>query len=173
MTSEPKMIGANNVRQALDYVARGEVEAGFVYATDAAAQKDKNAADVREAARWYRELLTTFPDDAEAPQQRFLLAELLYDDQRWAEATVEFEKVAYEHAGHPRGADAGYTALLAIEAQRKAATGDEQARAFDRGTGGLRHKQRSGKATEVRRLWHRPTASAHWRKGSTTCQPLW
>lgn len=33
---EPKMIGASNVRQALDYVARAEVDAGFVYATDAA-----------------------------------------------------------------------------------------------------------------------------------------
>jgi len=43
----PKLVFAENVRQALDYVARGEVEAGFVYTTDFAVRAER----VREAFR--------------------------------------------------------------------------------------------------------------------------
>ena len=38
---EPKVVNTQNVRQSLDYVSRGEVEAAFVYRTDAAILPDK------------------------------------------------------------------------------------------------------------------------------------
>jgi len=50
---EPHLVPANDVRQVLDYVARGEVDAGFVYASDL---KDAKVRRVAEA-----------PDDSHDP----------------------------------------------------------------------------------------------------------
>lgn len=56
---QSKLVFAENVRQALDYVARGEVEAGFVYTTDLALRAGQVAEAFRPAEDTYRPV--TYP----------------------------------------------------------------------------------------------------------------
>lgn len=91
----------------------------------AAAQKSKKTEDYQEAVRWYRSFLTSFPNDPQAAQNNFLLAELLYEDRRYAEAAAEYEKSAYRYPQHEKSADAGYAALLAYaQLEKRAAAND-------------------------------------------------
>jgi TolA-binding protein len=91
----------------------------------ATAQKSKNTADYQEAVRWYREYLASFPNDPQAAQNNFLLAELLFEDKRFKEASVEYEKTAYGYPKHDKSADAGYAALLGYLQQQKTAPPSE------------------------------------------------
>lgn len=93
----------------------------------ALAQKTKASSDYQEAVRWYRAYLGAFPNDPDAAQSTFLLAELLFEDNRFAEAAVEYEKSAYQYPAHARSADAGYSALLSYAALEKRAQGAELA----------------------------------------------
>ena len=54
---QPKLVFSENVRQALDYVARGEVDAGVVYTTDAATRGQQVKEAFRPAEDTYRPVL--------------------------------------------------------------------------------------------------------------------
>ena len=91
----------------------------------AGAQKSKASADVEEAVRWYREMLVSFPQDSDAASNRFLLAELLYEDSRFAQAAVEYDQTAYDYPLHAKSADAAYTAVLArAQIEKRAGAAD-------------------------------------------------
>ncbi|MCU7808750.1 MAG: tetratricopeptide repeat protein, partial [Candidatus Thiodiazotropha sp. (ex Semelilucina semeliformis)] len=94
--------------------------------------KTKEAAAIqtregREAAHWYRLYLDSFPDDPTAGSISFLLAELLFELQRYPEAVTAYEESAYKLPPHDKRAEAGYAALLAYDEQEKQLPKEAQA----------------------------------------------
>jgi tetratricopeptide (TPR) repeat protein len=75
------------------------------------AQKSKKVEEYREAARWYRTYLDSFPDDPESFGTNYLLSETLYESQDYQGAAAEFTKTAYNYPRNPRSAAAAYAAL--------------------------------------------------------------
>jgi molybdate transport system substrate-binding protein len=73
----PKLIFAENVRQAVEYVARGEVDAGLVYATDAGAR----IGHVKEVGRPPQESYTPviYPGAVVAGSKQAALAQAFLD----------------------------------------------------------------------------------------------
>lgn len=80
----------------------------------------------KEAARWYRTFLTSFPRDKQAPELNFLLAELLFDNRAFREAANEYERTAYAYPLHPKSAESGYAAVLAFREYEKEAPEHEK-----------------------------------------------
>jgi len=77
----------------------------------AEAQKTKKVDQYREAARWYRTYLESFPDDPESFGTNYLLAETLYESQDYQGASTEFTRTAYDYPRNARSAAAAYAAL--------------------------------------------------------------
>jgi molybdate transport system substrate-binding protein len=74
---QPKLVFAENVRQALDYVVRGEVDAGFVYTTDLAARAQGVKEAFRPAEDTYRPIV--YPVAIVAASKRQALAQAFID----------------------------------------------------------------------------------------------
>lgn len=93
----------------------------------AQAQKEKKPEDYAAAARWYRAMLDSFPQDAEAPGTRYLLAEVLFESGRFDEAAREYERTAYDYPLHAKSAAAGYAALVAYDKHAPTISGESKA----------------------------------------------
>jgi molybdate transport system substrate-binding protein len=74
---QPKLVLSENVRQALDYVARGEVEAGFVYTTDMAVRSGQVVEAFRPAEDTYRPV--TYPAAVVKASKQPALAQAFID----------------------------------------------------------------------------------------------
>ena len=92
----------------------------------AQAQKDQKPEDYAAAARWYRAMLDSFPEDTEAPATRYLLGEVLFESGRFAEAAREYERTAYDYPMHAKSAAAGHAALVAYDKHEPTIAGESK-----------------------------------------------
>jgi len=73
----PKLVFAENVRQALEYVSRGEVEAGFVYTTDVAVRPGRIKESFRPPQESYQQV--TYPVAVVAASKHQAIAHAFID----------------------------------------------------------------------------------------------
>ncbi len=92
----------------------------------AEAQKEGKRTDYQEAARWYRKYLTFFPEDPDSANTNFLLAEILFESEDYADAKTEYERTAYAYPIHEKSAEAGYAALLSYREHEQTLEGAEK-----------------------------------------------
>jgi tetratricopeptide (TPR) repeat protein len=79
----------------------------------ALAQQGRAVTERDAAIRWYRLYLEGFDASPQAPGTRLLLADLLFEGQRFEEAAAEYERAGYGYEGNPDAARAAYAALVA------------------------------------------------------------
>jgi len=95
----------------------------------AEAQKEGERADYQEAARYYRKYLAYFPGEPDTANTNFLLAEILFESEQFDEATIEYERSAYEYPTHERSAEAAYAAILSYREHEQRLTDPADAEA--------------------------------------------
>jgi len=87
---------------------------------------ESQAENFAEASHWYREYLFSFPSDDDTPGVNYRLADLLLENQDFADAATEYERTAYEYAEHEQAPAAGYAAVYAYRQELDNASGARQ-----------------------------------------------
>jgi tetratricopeptide (TPR) repeat protein len=90
----------------------------------AAGQKSKLPADYQQAAHWYRNYLTSFPDAPDSAGTNYLLADALFESHQYGEAATEYEHTAYGYPRDAKSAAAGYAALVSYQKAEEGLGGD-------------------------------------------------
>ena len=90
----------------------------------AKAQADEDAAAYERAADWYRRFIAYFPNDPDSGQRNFLLAQILFELGRYAEASDEYRRTAYDYGIHEQAAEAGYAAIVAAQKHEESLEGE-------------------------------------------------
>ena len=115
-------------------------------------------ANYREALRWYREYLASFPQDSESPPINYQLADLLLENKDFGEAPREYERTAYDYPRHDalvrRGLRRDLRAPRAPEGRRRGAASRGSARDGRRARSSS--PTRSPSTSTRRRSWARP-----------------
>lgn len=78
-------------------------------------QKSKKKFHFQMAAKYYREYVEAFPQDKDAAQMSFMLAESLNDSGQYVKAAVAYENTAYNYTRYKNRNIAGYTAILVYQ----------------------------------------------------------
>ena len=81
-------------------------------------QKEEN---YQEAIFWYRQYLSSFPEEKQAPKLNNQLAGLLLEHKDYLGAATEYERTAYNYLTHEDSASAGYAAVYAYREYLKVA----------------------------------------------------
>ncbi len=89
----PRLVFGENVRQVLDWVARGELDAGFVYATDVALRKGAVREAFRPPETTYRPIV--YPAAVVAATRHRRLAQAFVDHLTGAEAQAVLARLGF------------------------------------------------------------------------------
>ncbi|MET0292908.1 MAG: tetratricopeptide repeat protein [Steroidobacteraceae bacterium] len=93
----------------------------------AGAQKSHRTEDFQQAARWYRQMLASFPQEADSVKTNFLLADALFEGADYPQAVIEYARTAYDYPRNDDSARAAYAGLSAYSKQEERLPAAEKA----------------------------------------------